>query len=397
MNKFLFLFGSGISNPAGIPKMDEITTDVLSKAGLQKGANGILRICSNQKAELHAHDNICMPCVIGGLKLIYSLAYDFHNDDYRKKEINYEDMYYVSNELYNAVVHDYPNPAVAPAIFHAEKKLGELLENHLNETGNVWGLEEVFYGTSKHIADVVRSLLWRPKKTIDYLTVLQAACNDKECRRMDVFTLNHDLLLESFFKFRGLGFDDGFVKDRGAFVWDSNCLFNSEHRIRLFKLHGSIDWYQFLKSANGYKDTLYAKHDPDNLVLKSDIPDLDPSPFPNHPQILVGTYNKVFEYQKNVFFDLQTHFFLSLRDSNSLFISGYSFNDHFINSRIINWMKSHGNRKIVIAHKNFSSLGMEASPAVKQAFSIWKEKNLLEVIPKFIEAVSWSEVKTALE
>jgi hypothetical protein len=142
-------------------------------------------------------------------------------------------------------------------------------------------------------------------------------------------------LIEQCLIENNIGFSDGFVlKDNIARVWNPNS-FNE--KINLLKLHGSINWVNF---------------DTDDPYEKKVCIYLQPQHEFFHPAIILGSFNKLSEYSRGINFDLQCLFAKHLNMCNRLIISGYSFGDKGINSRIINWLYGNHQRKIIIIHKN---------------------------------------------
>ena len=101
-------------------------------------------------------------------------------------------------------------------------------------------------------------------------------------------TLNHDRLLEAFFRKNNLLFDDGFYDFGDHDRFDGYRLHVSAER-KLLKLHGSIDW----RSCGGSLSYHVARlRDPsvgnnDHILHEGTQP---------HPEIVIGTYNKLEEY-----------------------------------------------------------------------------------------------------
>ena len=64
----------------------------------------------------------------------------------------------------------------------------------------------------------------------------------KATQQTDTFSLNHDLLIERQLELNGIPFADGFSENDGDVV-KFNWSWNSDISVRLYKLHGSLDWY----------------------------------------------------------------------------------------------------------------------------------------------------------
>lgn len=117
-------------------------------------------------------------------------------------------------------------------------------------------------------------------------------------RPLEVFTLNYDLCLEAAFKHLKVDYATGFDHDEhdewGA-VWNPKTLEARELKVRLFKLHGSLDWK-----------------------------------IRNLPNIILGFQEKIALIDP--FWSLWNVFVRSVRDSEILVIIGYSFRDEHVNA-----------------------------------------------------------------
>jgi len=173
---------------------------------------------------------------------------------------------------------------------------------------------------------------------------------------VNVHTLNHDLLFESF---NNTGFingdiSDGFdeygseyygkltTKDRTYHCRLERYKGRYNTPIRLYKLHGSLDYVPF------YRQNEYGWMIPENYVKikwgigagdimksrKSKI-GYDISPFEYHADFLTGTTSKIKRYNEPLLFrKLFKKFRKNLRDADKLIIIGYGCKDEGINEMI---------------------------------------------------------------
>ncbi|MCK4259003.1 MAG: SIR2 family protein [Halanaerobiales bacterium] len=56
---------------------------------------------------------------------------------------------------------------------------------------------------------------------------------------LDIFSLNYDLVIENLCEEFFVPYTDGFLMN-----WNPGLFFNSQFQVKLYKLHGSFDWYQ---------------------------------------------------------------------------------------------------------------------------------------------------------
>ncbi len=168
---------------------------------------------------------------------------------------------------------------------------------------------------------------------------------------INIHTLNHDLLFESFRNSGLIGNEicDGFDYENSPYRAKNGenefllPYYNEVYgkRIRLYKLHGSIDQYKYYK---GGVHMIY-----DNHIKMSDTVDRDEKlcKLENgkitdvfyfrdlHPDFLTGTYSKIEEYVKNPLCrKLLPLFEENLKKADSLIIIGYGAKDDGINEQI---------------------------------------------------------------
>jgi len=177
---------------------------------------------------------------------------------------------------------------------------------------------------------------------IDYL---------KKWDTVNIFTLNHDLLTEYLLRENLLPFSDGFSKENSFIVGEDGeplsyfCNSYTEN-IKLFKIHGSIDYFRFdeliedgsLPRATGkfwfFKpESYYNKHNPRRIdpttkeVVQKDTCN-------TVPQFLTGKNKKDFMTNQHFYSDLHKEFVNSFDDCEEILIIGYAYSDLHINSVI---------------------------------------------------------------
>jgi len=143
------------------------------------------------------------------------------------------------------------------------------------------------------------------------------------------------------------------------------------------KLHGSINWQRY-------------SHEKIELFESSKYN----STYEDNPVFLIGTFNKMFDYTNNdIFLQLYHIFYTLLNRIKTLIISGYSFSDKGINTRLYIWMGSNPENKIIIIHPNCDGLKNSARGIISINCDDWEEKKKLIPISKGIERTTWEKVK----
>lgn len=139
---------------------------------------------------------------------------------------------------------------------------------------------------------------------------------------ISIFSLNYDLVFESSFNSSKENLlDVGFSQQKwtGDFTDPHN-----EAKIKLYKLHGSVDWY-FDESEEEVKYGL-----PEGMK----------------PLIVFGSGPKIQSYDP--FLTLLSSFRTRLKEANLFIVVGYSFQDKYINNILIQSLSAGLNRKMIV-------------------------------------------------
>jgi len=220
-------------------------------------------------------------------------------------------------------------------------KLGQLESEYYSEKGegNLFdSLEEVL---KKYLKNEWLSI--ESDEKLLYLKPLSHffKCFPDQKFRLDIFSLNYDDVIERCFRLVDeipwRGFSNGkWVNAEPDIQNDSNT------RINLYKLHGSVDWVRLTDMDTWEKSKLLTLETDlqDNIVQKQD------------PYIIFGQGTKSFSVEP--FFSL-IHYFNSLlkkEDKKYFFVIGYSFFDPYINNILFNSLKDF--KKLIIINPCFA-------------------------------------------
>lgn len=190
----------------------------------------------------------------------------------------------------------------------------------------------------------------------DYDGILSCISQWGKRNIVNVHTLNHDTLFESFQNTEYLNgmLSDGFDEYGSDFYGLLNCG-NKEFKvrlerytarynrpIRLYKLHGSLDYVPFHRNSNKYKpfDT-YVKiskgiNSGDLLRAYGRKMKYELSPFELHADFLTGTTSKILRYKEPFYNKLFKRFRKNVNNAEKLIIIGYGCQDKGINDLILN-------------------------------------------------------------
>ncbi len=163
---------------------------------------------------------------------------------------------------------------------------------------------------------------------------------------INIFSLNHDLLVENLLVQNEIDFSDGFSNEPPRFKYrvskPGNLIRDFRHftntfksNINLFKLHGSIDLYYLRERESGKPEYVRTK----NIELPYDVfySNYNYSESENkydshvYPQFLTGKDSKKFYLKTPYFKEIFNSLKRSIIHTEILIIIGYSFEDDHVN------------------------------------------------------------------
>ncbi len=205
------------------------------------------------------------------------------------------------------------------------------------------GLKEVSIGnsvrgfTNKNLIELEKNICSKiveklmvnlPDKDTPYHKLAQWISIDRE-KPVEVFTTNYDLLLEEAFEDLSIPYFDGFVGSRQSF-FDLRAVEDNlipKHWTRLWKIHGSINWFQ--KENKEVYRSIVTKENGDSSLI-----------YPSHL--------KYEQSRKMPYLALIDQLNKFLRLPNSLMVlTGYSFNDEHLNDTILSALKANPNSMVI--------------------------------------------------
>jgi hypothetical protein len=131
--------------------------------------------------------------------------------------------------------------------------------------------------------------------------------------KLHIVTLNHDTLLEQYLSSNGLEFIDGFGEPDGDVRWSDDCVYDAPSpRVRVIKLHGSVNWYSFLHAGRAWTA----------IPLRADL-----APAKDADGKLLTTW-------RGVYGDMHFRFNEVLRRCERMIMSGYGWGDTAISFQL---------------------------------------------------------------
>lgn len=381
----MFLLGSGTSRPAKFPSTSILTSQIFSGNNIIRGSDS--KYYWNNQANTFEKNqtNDYLPKIILLFKTIKNIMKSY----VKEEPLTYEILYYFIQQLCDYESGELLNMALYPFINEVKTKMP------LSNEGKITRYVELFYEAEVYIRNTVWSKLAKvPLNKHTHLAFLSDAINDKDISMVNITTLNHDLLIEKHFDDQKIHLNDGFDASlNGVRYWKNNF----RDKNNLLKIHGSIDWFSWSVNRDGWfnekiaiiPDEWNGVYTLPNGDIMSRLPDKE-------PYILIGTFNKIYEYTESIFSDIYNQFRILLKKTNNLIVSGYSFGDKGINTAILDWLYTNaGNKIIIIHHDPASLLANNVRSAIRKAYTGQAKTNFV-TIPKQIQDTSWKEIKTKI-
>ncbi|MDP3819096.1 MAG: SIR2 family protein [Methylotenera sp.] len=183
---------------------------------------------------------------------------------------------------------------------------------------------------------------------------------------IEIFTTNYDLLTEQGLEDSEVPYFDGFVGSRRSF-FDLRAVEDSlipTHWTRLWKIHGSINWYQeIIEEQRTVYRSSEVKEDASHLI------------YPSHL--------KYEESRKMPYLALIDQLNRFLRKKSSfLILSGYSFADNHLNDAIVNALKANPTAMVLglmYGEYEKENAAGEKVESYKEAYKLAKRQHNLNI------------------
>ena len=329
-SKVAYLFGSGISIPFCLPGVDGLTELILK---------------SDQFASLHTDQcyHVGVPAGVylqGDIKT--QIAVDFIKlvrDILSCKETlnkiqnpNYEDIADFIKQYHLSLTHQYETPALSQLWM---KKIKDFASQRKVEV-------QLLLDYSIRLIDCMLQYFLNHNHAtlISKIELIQNTVPEFLIdEKLDLFTLNHDLIMEDYLATKGICYTDGFYPNQDKLhYFDFKKFWQSSDEVRLVKLHGSIDRYYHNQSMIKVTDPRYI-NDPGSNGFSDNFV----------PSVLSGKIVKMLDYSKPIHADLYGYFRVKLAtEISKLIVVGYGFGDKGINNAIISWFKQNNHNRLLV-------------------------------------------------
>jgi hypothetical protein len=379
----IFLLGAGASHPE-MPSTQIITQNVVTGEGIARHTNSHYYfskpLCGRN------HDD-AVERVVKLINIVRTICDSYYAND-GNRETDYEDIFYLLSQLLDNERGEYDNPAIQPLAELLMKEIEPLLLPSKDAEGfsPTWTDFSLLSEAASYITDVSYELLKRqPIDLRKHLKFLKDATN--EGHDVSIFTLNHDVIIEDALNASGIKYCDGFIRQEDdLYFWRPDILSANSSVLKLFKLHGSIDWYDVMSEDGGWHEI--ARFRSQNRYHISGPDGKELLAF-GGPLVLMGTFNKIMKYTTGIFGELHFHFHRILKESDQMVICGYGFRDKGINQKIAEWIRSKSLRRLIVIHPDPKDLFSKARGLISSSQQSWIKEGKLQVVKATAQDVDW--------
>lgn len=346
--KLMLILGSGVSYASGLPNVHQITDSILNDAWhSDTDENFYPGPETNPAFQRYNWINKIQTF----LRLLKKVA-DGYYALRPRGQANYEDLYYMTEQIKDDKRYEIDNPMIEMSVKEIKEQTRDLctpFDNH-PDTEEVT-LEKI----SNRSCDFIQCAVWCKLSTTNQpqgLELILELAQSEKIEKLDIFSLNHDILIETLFSTNYINYIDGFKESEEELRIFDPSLYERENKIRLFKLHGSINWFYWrINDKLGEIDT-YGICTSRELGLCKDAQGNYIKSIGAKPIFLAGTYNKIFAYSSGIFSDIYYWFHKLLKEHNIIIMSGYGWNDKGINARLMNWIGRSFDKHLYLLHEN---------------------------------------------
>jgi hypothetical protein len=392
--KAAFFFGSGISYPSfdmGVASVDGITDAAFTEEWHYTTCK---TFAHGKKPSPYIPDDVT-PAVLAFLKQVRMCA-----DQYiaylekpaKARNSHYEDLFSLAEQASQPESTYVPNLAVVQFLLRLRRDTRSIYSRFKNPVSGSDPFVTLAQLSCDYLHWVVDHVLrCRAKKRAGLSLIVRAAEAVKE---LDIFTLNHDTLVEEELKHAKLDYEMGFGdRSRGHFSvyqpgWSDLCRPRMAST-RIFKLHGSLNWYLYdiPDSPRGFRQ--YAIPDSDAYHVR-DNKGRDVRPADWKAAFLSGTIVKEQRYGYGFWSELFSAFQEYLTHHTHLICCGYGFGDAGVNLRLEQWARNlPGTNTLVVLTPEPEHTYFKSKPVWLQQL---RSQGRVRLIPKYLQQCKLTDI-----
>lgn len=371
-------FGSGVSIPTGLPNVGELTRRILEDSYFRHTDDNYYP-GENPSPQLQQFDRTHLLQRFLGRMHSYQAQFlrEFASAGVMS---NYEHLYHLCDQIQRCIHGIESNSALWEFIKYIEDRTLDLIEQSSSYSGS-YELSDFVSRAKMLIESVVENSLKVSKdKTVVGFSLLEALIRDDDIGRVDIITLNHDILVERVLESNSLDYADGFGEHDGEVRWyEPSTLRSIENQVALVKLHGSINWH-LLQRPDGRRqyaipqinDVEHCHDGQDNLLTKL-----------GGRAIFLSGGRKELTYNYGLFADMYDALTGAMRNTKTILMSGFGWSDVGVSYRLRTWLDRDPNRKIILLHENPEDIRLDSNGLPSSEFDRFQERNQLILIKKW--------------
>ncbi len=334
MAKAAFFFGSGIAYDSKAPSVTAITGQLFGHCWI---AHTDSRYYPNPNKGSSASAGDAQRAQEFLRRVRDKIAPHIHAREHR--DPNYEDIYASAFQILQDEISEIINPLIADSVGALKREVVDLLvEQHAHIDDNAFA--SLADRSCQLVQWAVSYGLSRAVHPVNLQTISEVA---NAVGDLDIFSLNHDGLIEAQLNNAMVPFADGFGERNGD-AWIFNGDWQTEvPAVRLFKLHGSLNRFLFRfkewdQYAKVHSDVDQARDRDGNLLSL-----LHPI-----PQFLTGSTVKELAYSHGVTGETFAAFRRRSLQHRTIICCGYGWGDKGINQRLNQWLREARENRIVL-------------------------------------------------
>lgn len=381
--KLIVFLGAGVSVPSGLPKVDQLTEMIFHAPYHQDLDRNFV---SGRNLDAVSRKTDQTPIVRAFLRCLRSFDERGCKNAVYRGTPTYEDLFSLCEaiRLWHLGLAD--NSILTSFVESVERAARQILEGK-SRKARMKQLGSLAMEARRFLeAVVVRAL---ESHSITGLELILELAKSPAIEHLSIVTLNHDTLVEQYLGQEGIDVVDGFGPRDGDVRWYDDRIYDlNPGKVRLFKLHGSVNWREFIGKSRPAiflgPDIGHIKDGQQNqlkLSLRS-------------PSFLTGV-NKATAYQRGIYADAHFRFHEVLRQCQLVVMSGYGWGDTAINWRFDTWLDQDRRNAIILLHPRPTEIA-DRSPIVGSAYDYWIRNRQLLPISKWLCEASICDLEPLL-
>jgi hypothetical protein len=382
MANYTFLLGSGVSLQSGVQSVGEITDALFGHNYWEHTDQSIIR---GEHPSEYLREHYDVSPIQDFLKLIKERADRYYSQRLEFiDQANYEDLFELVEQINQETKVSRDNPAIEYFCKEIEKDSFLIRKNYRNFNG-VIDLGNFTYKTLGFIETVIKYGL--NERELNGLDVLDQLMGTGQI--LNLFTLNHDLLLEKLCDSNEIDYSDGFTEPDGDVRWYEPAVWDNDAQVKIYKLHGSRNWNLIRHTEKGQTHAILIGRDKwHNKVEKGETVDL----LLDKGHILTGQ-RKSEKYYSGIHGEIHYRFSHHLRTCRNLIVSGYGWNDVQMNWKLFDWLNRYEDAKMTIIHAEPENMAKYSRYLQYVDIDRFEKAGKLVLIKKWFQDVEFEDIE----